>query len=330
MKKLALLLIVLLGSVSLFGCNTSEFKVDGEFTAFLPSVSNNKPQVTMVTVTIEDGEIVDFDIDVRQGTRTQNVDTLVYSWAWNTQTKKELGYAYHMFYGTYDDTDTTPTEDEYIAWLDANDKLEWFEQAEVIEAYWLANGFDSITLVEGEFPTEVGVTISDSGYVELAAAAVELAKLGKFQSIVCSGSDLYSASMIVSAKGEVTELKLDTLQATKDTAAGTFVWKDETKQELGDDYGMKGTGAKYNFAAGAWTAHATDKTTLEWYEQANLITAYILENGWDEDLAPIADRGVSLDGTTLLDACAGVTIKTATYFQVLEALFGAVAEGEIK
>ncbi|OHE40426.1 MAG: hypothetical protein A2Y16_00605 [Tenericutes bacterium GWF2_57_13] len=329
MKKLILVLFVLIGSFTLLGCNTSEFKVDGEFTAYLPSVSSNKPQVTMVTVTIEDGEIVGYDIDVRQGTRTATGDPAVYSWAWNTQTKKELGYNYHMHYNTYAATDTTPTHEEYITWLDANDKLDWFEQAEVIEAYWLANGYDSIVLVEGEFPAAVGVTISDSGYVALAAEAVANAKLGKFQSIVCSGTDLYSASMIVSAKGVVSELKLDTLQPTKDTAAGTFVWKTQTKQQLGDAYGMKNTGTKYTFAAGVWTAGA-DKSTLEWYEQANLITAYILENGWNGDLAPIADRGVSLDGTTLIDACAGVSIKTATYFQVLEALFGAVAEGEIK
>jgi major membrane immunogen (membrane-anchored lipoprotein) len=328
-----LLFFVLIGSLSLLGCNTSEFKVDGDFTAFLPTVSSNKPQVTMVTVTIEDGEIVAYDIDVRQGKRTQNAETLAYSFSWNTQTKNELGYGYHMHYSAYTATladINTATEQGYQDWLEANDKLEWFEQAAIIEAYWLANGVDSIVPVEGEFPAEIGVSISDSNYVVLAAEAVELAKLGKFQAIACSGSDLYMASMIVSPRGEVSELVLDTLQATKDTVAGTFVWKDSTKQELGDDYGMKGTGAKNSLVSGAWVASTTDKTTLEWYEQANLITAYVLENGWDADLKPVVDRGVSLDGTTLIDACAGVTIKTTTYFAVLASLFGAVAEGEIK
>ncbi|MFA5006138.1 MAG: hypothetical protein WC509_01535 [Candidatus Izemoplasmatales bacterium] len=333
MKKLLLVLFVLLGAVSLLGCNTSEFKVDGEFTAYRAQVSSNKPQVTMVTVTIEDGEIVGYDIDVRQGTRTSTGDPAVYSWAWNAQTKKELGYGYHMFYSTYQATDETPTEAEYITWLGANDKLEWFEQAEVIEAYWLANGVDSIVPVEGEFPAEVGVSISDSDYVALAAEAVANAKLGKFQAIACSGTDLYSASMIVSEKGVVSELKLDTLQATKSTSAGTFVWKDSTKQQLGFAYHLHystyaatdetPSDAEYE----TWLA-ANDK--LEWFQQANLITDYILANGWNANLQPIEGDGVSLDGTTPLAACAGVSISTATYFQVLGDLFGAVAEGEIK
>ncbi|MCK7486981.1 MAG: hypothetical protein MZU97_16850 [Bacillus subtilis] len=52
----------------------------------------------MVTVTIKDGAIVDYAIDVRQGARTQNATTLAYSFAWNTSTKNELGFNYKMHY----------------------------------------------------------------------------------------------------------------------------------------------------------------------------------------------------------------------------------------
>ncbi len=321
MKKVGLLLLVVFASIALMACNPSEFKVDGEFTAFELSVKSNAPQVTMVTVTIEDGEIVGYNIDVRQGKRTQTAgadtteDTTddVFTFAWNASTKKELG-------------------DDYGMVANGGAIAEWYVQAGRIEAAWLANGVDSVTYNADTLVIDnvTGVTIKDGGYIALAAEAVELAKLGKFQTVECSGSDLYIASMIVSPKGEVSELTLDTHQATKNANLGTFVWKDKTKQELGNDYGMKGTGAKYVYANGAWTASATDKVALEWFEQANLITDYVLENGWNGDLKAIATRGISIDGTTLVEGLAGVTIKTETYLLVLADLFAAVAEGEIK
>jgi hypothetical protein len=321
MKKVGLLLLVVFASIALMACNPSEFTVDGEFTAFEATVKSSAPQVTMVTVTIEDGEIVGYNIDARQGKRTQTAgaDTVadttddVFTFAWNASTKKELGDAYGMV-------------------ANGGAIAEWHVQAGKIEAAWLANGVDFVTFNAETLVIDnvAGVTIKDGGYIALAKEAIELAKAGKFQTFECSGSDLYMASMIVSAKGVVSELELDTLQATKDANLGTFVWKTSTKQELGAAYAMKGTGAKYVYANGAWTASATDKTTLEWFEQANLITDYVLANGWNGDLKAIATRGISIDGTTLVDGLAGVTVKTETYLLLLTDLFAAVAEGEIK
>lgn len=99
MKKIGLLLLVVFASVALFGCSQGEFKVDGEFTAFETSVhTNGAMQVTMVSVIIENGKIVGYNIDARQGTRTQTagVDTPevttddTYAFAWNAKTKKEI------------------------------------------------------------------------------------------------------------------------------------------------------------------------------------------------------------------------------------------------
>ena len=336
MKKIALLLLVVFASVSLFGCNNSEFKVDGEFTAYEVSVSRNAPQVTMVTVTIKDGAIVDYAIDVRQGARTQNATTLAYSFAWNTSTKNELGFNYKMHYAAYTATladAATATITGYQTWLGANAKFEWFQQADKIEAAWLANGVTSVTKnADGDIDNVAGVTISDGGYLDLAVEAVELAKLGKFQAVKAVGTDLYIATMTVDAKGEVSDLKLDVLQATKDAAAGTFVWHTETKQQKGFNYKMHYTTYTASLADAATATIAgyqtwlTANNKLEWFQQANLITDYVMENGWNGDLKPInpTGKGVSLYGKTALDGFASVSVSSQSYFDVLAALFAKV------
>lgn len=351
MKRILLAFSFAFLAVMLIACDTTttttaapvaiEFPVDGEFTAYSVTVSSNKPQVTMVTVTIEDGEITGYYLDCRQGTKTNNGTTEApnYAFAWNTQTKKELGYGYKMHYSKYTATladINTATLAGYQAWMEAQTGdtiyLEWFQQANLLEAKWLADGVDSAMInKDGDFTNVAGVSVGNSGYTALAKQAVELARLGKFQTFVCSGTDFYMASMIINNLGQVTNLKLDTLQSTRDAAAGTFVWNGYTKQDLGDNYGMTVNGAKYTFAAGAWTASETEKSVLDWYEQANQITDYVMENNLIEngtvgDLQPIADRGVSLNGTSLVDGFAGVTIKTGTYFLLLDQLAAAWAK----
>ncbi|MDX9807095.1 MAG: hypothetical protein RBS87_00870 [Acholeplasma sp.] len=303
MKKILVLLLVVVAAFGLSACQEKEFKVDGEFLAYSLEVSSNKPQVTFVTVTVEKGKIVGYNIDVRQGTRTQNTETQAYSWAWNAKTKKELGDDYGM--------------------AEVEGQLEWYEQAALIEAYLLENGVDSLdsTPIGEAFAVDgmAGVTIKNA-YTEVAKAAVENAKAGLFTSIYCSGTDFYFATMNVDAKGKVSNLLIDTRQATKDATAGTFVWKDQTKQELGAAYGMKGTGAKNTYANGAWTASTTEKTTLEWNEQIQLILDYVAANGWDGSVDPLADRSGAINGT-MVDSLAGVTIKTSGYFHLLDDIF---------
>lgn len=304
MKKIIVLLFVTLLAFGLVACGEKEFAVDGEFLAYEVSVSRNAPQVTFVTVTIEDGEIAGYNIDVRQGSRTGDGTTEApYAWAWNAMTKKELGDDYNML---------------------PNSEIgkEWYEQAASIEAYWLENGVEAMTKDEDNVIDNItGVSIKDA-YSAVALAAIENAKAGKFVAIYSSGSptsiDLYSAEMTLTSKGEIDTLVLDVLQSTRNAETGTFEWRPLSKQELGDDYGMKGAGG-YAFVNGEWISQGT--TTLEWYEQVALITDYVQANGWSDSLQPVASRGGSLNGTTLITELAGATIRTGGYYTVLKSLF---------
>lgn len=316
MKKVFALLFVAIAALSLAACGEKEYKVDGEFTAFQEGVNGNAQMVTTVTVKIEKGKIVSYYIDALQGKRKEVAgDPVTYTFTWNEKTKKELGYGYRMHDGA-----RTMTETEYIAYLDENDKLEWFEQAELIEAKWLADGVESVTVANGVIDNVAGVTIKDGSYTKLAKEAVELAKAGKFQAIYTSGTDLYFASMNVDSKGKVTNLVIDTLQSK--IVDNVLVWNEKSKQELGADYGMKDIGPGYKLVDGAWVADG--KCDTEWNDQVAVISNYIMENGYVA-LKSVNGRGVSLDGTTLIDGTAGVTINTNNYYSVLKALFDKVA-----
>ncbi|XMB72835.1 hypothetical protein RJI07_02735 [Mycoplasmatota bacterium WC30] len=316
MKKVFLLLIAAVSTLLIVGCTNSELIVDGKFTAYEVSVHSNAPQLTYVTVTVENGQIVTYDIDVKQGTVTMSDDEVpVYSYAWNEMTKKELADDYNMkSYGTRYEL----VEGTWVEQTGEKPENEWYEQANLIEEYLLENGADSVETIEGRISNVAGVTIKDGGYLALALEAVELAKAGKFQALLCASDDLYIASMNMDSKGEFTNLMIDVLQGDPD--GETFAWNVKTKQELGDDYGMKGIGSEYEFVGGEWVS-SDEKTSLEWYEQANLITDYIETNGWDENLAAIAGRGGTIDGTTLIDDLAGVTVHSQTLYDLLSELF---------
>lgn len=303
MKKSLGIFLVAFITFALFACGEEErvYAYDGDFMAYEVSVTRNAPQVISVTVTIENDAITKYTIDTRQGNRTgDGTEDVPYVWAWNTQTKKELGDAYGM--------------------AGASDiGKEWDEQAEAIEAFWLENGVDAITVDgDGNIDNVTGATISDS-YSAIAQQAVQHAVEGKFVAIYESGTDIYSAEMTLS-DGEIDTLILDVLQAETSQADGSFVWNAASKQELGDDYGMKGVGGGYTFTDGAWVSSGS-QATLEWYEQVNLISNYIISNGYNENLQAVESRGGSLDGSTLVDALAGATIRTGSYYTLLAKLF---------
>lgn len=306
MKKILFLFVVLLATFTLIACGDKEeertYAFDGEYLAYEVSVHRDAPMVTWVTVTIEDDEIVEYFIDSRQGTRTQDEETEEYSFAWNELTKKELGDDYGM--------------------VDRGGAIaEWDEQAELIEAYWLENGVDSVTVDDDDVIDNVaGVTIKDGGYRALAQEAVDNAKAGTFQSILATGTDLYSAHLTLPDSGELedAELVLDVLQSTTNETEGTFEWRPSTKQELGDAYNMKGAGG-YVFEDGAWVSEG--QCELEWYEQAELVTDYVKANGWNDNLQAVDSRGGSLDGTSLIDDLAGVTVRSGNFYVVLDSLF---------
>ncbi len=312
MKKILGVFLLVLTLAFLASCEEEEARVyasDGVFLAYEVSVSRNAPQVVMVTVEIKDDAIVEYNIDTRQGTRTgDGSEESPYVWAWNQDTKKELGSAYGM-----------------IGASDIN--KEWFEQAEAIEAFWLANGIDAMTKdAEGYIDNVTGASIRDA-YSTVAKQALEHAKSGTFVSIYSSGTDLYSAELTLCSctLAGIETLVLDVLQSTRNTQTGTFTWNDKTKQELGYDYGMKDVGGSYVFSNGAWSTDG-NQASLEWFEQVKLISDYVIANGFNDNLQPVASRGGSLDGVTLIDSLAGATIRTGGYFTVLKTLFSYLPE----
>ena len=153
MKKVLLLFLIVLGALFLTACQKEEsLYTDGVYTAFVegtPKVDQTRGDLTWVTVTIEDGEIVSYYIDVLQ----------YKNGAYLELSKKELGDAYGM-----------ATEEG---------QLEWYEQAKALESFFLSNSVDAVELDE-TFHTDLitGVTITVNVYVEVANLALEAAKTG--------------------------------------------------------------------------------------------------------------------------------------------------------
>lgn len=290
MKKLIAFFFIAFLAIGLFACEEREYPVDGEFLAYEVSVSRNAPQVVFVTVTIEKGKVVAYNIDTRQGTRTVGgtEEAPTYTFSFNAQTKKELGDAYGM-------KAASPIGKE------------WYEQAAAIEAFWLENGVDAMTVnADGDIDNVTGATITDN-YSSVAKKALENAKAGKFVAILADGTNLYSAELVVNSKGEIVSLMLDTLQKKRGTAADVFEWNAQTKQQLGFAYHMHyaASGATNDTDYEAWL---TANNKLEWFQQANLITDDIIANGWNTNAAE--------------NVPAGVTVSTEEYYEVLALVFG--------
>lgn len=297
MKKLIAFFFVALLALSLFACKEREYPVDGVFLGYEVGVSSNAPMVTFVEVTIEKGKIKSYNIDVRQGTRTNvgTTETPSYTFTWKEKTKKELGNDYGMKGSS------------------AIGK-EWFEQAAAIEAFWLENGIDAMTknATSNAIDNITGVSIKDA-YSVAGKRALENAKAGKFVALyqeynaTAPSTDLYIAEMTLSKKGKIETLVIDTLQADKSATAGTFAWKTQTKQQLGYAYRMHNNAAGKPAAEADYKAWLTANNKLEWFEQVNLIAERIMANGFSTTAAE--------------NIPSGVTIKTAGYHAVLTELF---------
>ena len=320
-KKILLVFVVALSAVLFVACDDEKdpvveertYVADGEFTAFRWEIhSNNGPQVSSVTVTIEDDEVVGYYIDVIQNTKTvvpaTETEAEKVTYAFNDKTKKELGYGYRM-HGQRD-----KSEADYKAYLKEEGLLEWFEQAKLIEDFFLAEGPDKLTVDEGNYITNVegGVTIKDGGYSTLAKEALELAKEGTAKAWIPSGNSVVFATAKVDKDGKFTELELDTIQGSvKD---GKYVWNEKTKQELGYDYRMH-NGAK-DLSEADYKKKLEDEGLLEWFEQAKIITDGVLANGVSS-LELTDGKLDSAEGKTY----AGVTITASAYKDVLTKLY---------
>ena len=172
MKKVLGVFVFVFAVFTLAACGKTEYKHDGDFTAFEVSTSYGNPQVTWVTVTIKDGKVASYYIDELQSgfaaasikTETvegEEVQTAVNgAFAWNTKTKKEL------------------KEDYGMTVVPGTIKVEWYIQAKSIEDKWLADGVDSVTLDENGYINNMTTTATMIGstYNKLAKEAKALVK----------------------------------------------------------------------------------------------------------------------------------------------------------
>ena len=107
----------------------------------------------------EKGELSNVLLDTVQGQFSNG------AWSFKAQSKQQLGYKYYMFPAAGLDKNSASFEADYKAWLAANGKKEWFEQAALIVSAWEAN--HSLVPTNGKFPNVAGVTISDNCYIEV-------------------------------------------------------------------------------------------------------------------------------------------------------------------
>ncbi|MCK9427640.1 MAG: hypothetical protein M0P92_03010 [Acholeplasmataceae bacterium] len=309
MKRFLIMIMALFALVALSACGKKEYPYDGEFMAF---AHGENLEVTMVTVTIKKGKITGYYIDSIQSTRKEIIkeEITTYESKWNEKSKKELGYYYGMHAPQAGTMPVTADNLEtYKAYLEEENKLEWFEQAELIEKAWLKDGVDSVTYGKNNVIDNVsGVTVRGDTYVKLAKEAVANAKLGKYQAVVVSGSDLYSAYMLVDKK-KIKELVIDTRQEASKETDEDFAWKEKTKQQLGYYYGMHapqaGTMPVTAENLETYKAYLEEENKLEWFEQVAIITDDVIKNGKDSKV----------------DKTAGVTIITDNYYQLIAKLF---------
>lgn len=320
MKKLVLFLFAAFLLLGITACNGNRtYKADGDFMAIEISEHNGAPMITTVTVTIKDDKITKFDINALQSDGT--------TFAWNAKDKKALGYEYGMHKYTYiaslgDGEEYTLAG--YKAWLTANDKLDWHEQAELIEAYWLANGFDSVTTTGDDkvIDNVANVTIKDGGYTKLAAEAVQQAKDGLLKAYEASMSygkpQVTWVEVNLDDKGKVDEITIDALQSS--ITEGVFAWNAKTKQELGYDYKMHygaytgSLGKDATPTMAGYKTWLTDNEKLEWFEQVKVITDYVVANGWVDSFK-----------VTDMDDAASVTVTTDSYTALLKEVFAKLA-----
>ncbi|OPZ32425.1 MAG: hypothetical protein BWY97_01514 [Tenericutes bacterium ADurb.BinA124] len=229
---------------------------------------------------------------------------------------------------TRQDLTTQAGRDAYQAYLTASGKKEWFQQVNLLEAYFLANDPATIKVdATSKAITNVsGVTIGDKGYSKLAAEALALAKAGKVQVVKATGANIVWVTAQVNADGKFASILVDTLDGR--VTAGKFAWNEKSKQELGYLYGLHNfNDATANYTrqdltteAGlnAYKAYLKATGKKEWFEQVNLLSDYVQANGWNGKI--VTSKTGNLDTSASATTLAGVTLGVSDYTELLEQL----------
>lgn len=253
-----------------------EYVYNGTFTAFRESFNYGNPQLSWVSVTVEDGEIVSFYIDEVQTNASKSAEN-VYSW--NSKTKKQLKEDYNMIVAS-------PIGKE------------WYEQADFLEKYFLEHAPEFVEMDADGYPTNddliTGTTMIVSTYVELALEAIANWKQGKYTALEYSMNNptqfQFTWVDLKVEEGKVSEFYIDTIQSNRKTAENEFSWN-KSKKVLKEDYNMI----------------VASPIGREWFEQAETLEEYFLEN-------PISD--VLMDSEGYAQNVTGVSMKTPTYVKL--------------
>ncbi|MCR1808828.1 hypothetical protein [Haploplasma modicum] len=283
MKKIVGFIFIAIFAITLASCGSKEYKVDGKFTAFEVSLNRDTPQITWVEVTVEKGKVTNYFIDARQSKVTTNEESGAKTLAWNEKTKKELKFDYGM------------TGASEIG-------KEWFEQAAVIEKFFLEKGPDALKLdKDGYIEDLTGATVKGGDYQKLAKKALENAKNGIFTDFIVDLNSGKAQVTWVDVKVEKNKVVSYTIDARQSKLTdGKTVWNEKTKKELKFDYGMTGA----------------SEIGKEWFEQAAVIEKLFLEKG--PDALKLNEKGYIEDLT-------GATVKGAAYKQLAKNALSKIA-----
>ena len=88
--------------------------------------------------------MAELQIDTRQGVKGDDG-----KFVWKEKTKQEEQYLYGMHFrdsGIEGDLTDDDVMAEYKEWLEENNKLEWFEQVDLLTEYVLKNGLTGFSL----------------------------------------------------------------------------------------------------------------------------------------------------------------------------------------
>ena len=306
MKKLIALFVALVAVLGLAACGSKTtakapettkapvttvaqktFAHDGTYVAFAYDYNYGAPQVNEVRLTIKNDKVESLVINATQS----HLDSEAGHYVWNEKSKKELGYGYHMFYSAYkNEAGEEASEAGYEAWCKANNKLEWFEQAALIEAALKAD-------VNAKYDEIASVSIADNHYTELAKQAYANAVAGKLVDyVLCDNHGVCQivwAEATVKADGSVSDYLVNTIQAKEATVEEklTFTWNEKSKQELGYGYHMfysayKNEAGEEASEAG-YEAWCKANNKLEWFEQAALICSAFAANNQVTEVAGV-------------------------------------------
>lgn len=283
MKKFFGTLFLAILAISLVACKDKDNKTNdkyvynGTFTAFKEGINYGSPQLSWVSVTVEDGEIAGFNID-----EVQSKDGV-----WNKKTKKQL-------------------KDEYgMANVPGTIGVEWYLQAEFLENFFLEHGADVDYDGEG-FPTDegllTGTTMKIDIYVELALEALLNWKEGKYSAINYSlnyGAAQYTWVEMNVKGDEIVSFNIDELQSGKNEE-DKFAWNNLTKKALKEKYGMK----------------PASPIGKEWYEQAQAIEDHFLNESISSILMSGSGHIQNIAGATMIgDTYVKLATQCVNYFK---------------